>query len=232
MVQLLRCILYTSKVIKGNALRILPGLLGVACSPILSVSFEGMGYAPVHNLAATPDEAVSILCTVVDKTILLSFWGKLMYVCYTTDRPVFSRASHRCSSYNLSLGSFDMVDLCLWDALSRWCSSWRVFTPSMCMPIIFGLGTSTHVCSWLITDCHIIKQHVSHAWYGCWTIKSLVETEVLWWLHSDLQGRSSSVDHCQTFSFLIFKNNKARKKPVLMAKILYWHWLCMYFICG
>jgi hypothetical protein len=37
----------------------------------------------------------------------------------TTDWPVFSRASHRCSSYNLSLGSFDMVDLHLWDALLR-----------------------------------------------------------------------------------------------------------------
>jgi hypothetical protein len=89
-----------------------------ACSPILSVSFDGMGCEPVL-IAATPDEAVSIICTVVDKTILLTLWGKLMYVNYTTDRPVFSRASRRCSSYNLSLGSFDMVDLRLWDALSR-----------------------------------------------------------------------------------------------------------------
>jgi hypothetical protein len=61
------------------------------------VSFEGMGCEPVLNLvAATPDddEAVSIICTVVDKTILLTFGGKLMYVSYTTDRPVFSRACH------------------------------------------------------------------------------------------------------------------------------------------
>jgi hypothetical protein len=76
-----------------------------------------MGCEPVLNLAATPDEAVSIVCTVVDNTILLTLCGKLMYVSYTTDRPVFSR--HRCSSYNLSLGSFDMVGLHLWDALSR-----------------------------------------------------------------------------------------------------------------
>ncbi len=47
---------------------VFPGLLGVACSPILSVSIEGMGYAPVLNLSATPNEAVSIICTVVDKT--------------------------------------------------------------------------------------------------------------------------------------------------------------------
>jgi hypothetical protein len=90
-----------------------------ACSPILSVSFDGMGCEPVLNLAATPDEAVSIICTVVDKTVLLTLCGKLMYLSYTTDWPVFSRASRRCSSYILSLGSFDMVDLCLWDALSK-----------------------------------------------------------------------------------------------------------------
>ena len=78
-----------------------------------------MGCEPVLNLAATPDEAVSITCTVVDKTILLTLWGKLMCVSYTTNRPVFSRTSRICSSYNLCLGSFDMVDLRLWDALSR-----------------------------------------------------------------------------------------------------------------
>jgi hypothetical protein len=78
-----------------------------------------MGCEPVLKLAATPDEAVSIICTVVDKTILLTLWGKLMYVSFTTDRPVFSRASHRCSGYILCLGSFDMVGLRLWDALPR-----------------------------------------------------------------------------------------------------------------
>jgi hypothetical protein len=97
----------------------LPGSVGVAYSPILSVSVDGMGCEPILNLAATPDEAVSIICTIVNKTILLTLWGKLMYVSYTTNQPVFSRASHRCSSFKLSLGSFDMVDLCLWDALSR-----------------------------------------------------------------------------------------------------------------
>jgi hypothetical protein len=106
-------------VIKGGTLSYLPGSVGVACSPILSVSFEGMGCEPVLNLVVTPDEAVSIICTVVSKTILQTLWGKLMYMSYTTDWPVFSRASGRCSSYNLSLGSFDMVGLHLWDALSR-----------------------------------------------------------------------------------------------------------------
>jgi hypothetical protein len=57
---------------------IFSGLLGVACSPILSKSFERMGCEPVLNLEATPDEAVSIICTLVDKIILLTFWGRLM----------------------------------------------------------------------------------------------------------------------------------------------------------
>ena len=49
--------------IKGNTCAYL-GLLGVACSPILSVSLEEVGCEPVLNLADTPDEAVSIICTV------------------------------------------------------------------------------------------------------------------------------------------------------------------------
>jgi hypothetical protein len=74
-----------------------------------------MGCEPTLNLATTPDEAVSIICTIIYKTILLTLWGKLMYVSYTTDWPVFSRAFRRCSSYNF-LFFFDMVDLHLWDA--------------------------------------------------------------------------------------------------------------------
>ncbi len=68
-------------------MRILPGSVGVACSPNLSMSLEEMGCEPILNLAATPDEAMSIICTVVDKTIPSTFWEKLMYVSFTTDRP-------------------------------------------------------------------------------------------------------------------------------------------------
>ncbi len=133
--------------------------------------------------------------------------------------------------------------ICLWVFLT-WltCAYWMLcqdviapgeFLLLQCAyQLSFGLGPSTHVCSWSITDCYIIKQHDSHSWYGCWTIKALVEAEVLCWLYSDLRGHSSSVDNCQTFSVFIFKINKTSKKPVLKAKMLYWHWLCMYFICG
>jgi hypothetical protein len=71
-------------------LHTLSGLLGVACSPILSVSLEEMSCEPVLNLAATTDEAVSIICTIVDKTAPSTFWEKLIYVSYTTDQPVSS----------------------------------------------------------------------------------------------------------------------------------------------
>ncbi len=109
----------------------------------------------------------------------------------------FSRASRRCSSCNLLLGSFNMVDLRLWNALSRWHSSWRVHTPPICIPIFWTEHINS--CMFMINyDRYIIKRHVSHAWYGCWTIKALAEAEVLWWHYSDLRGHSSSVDHCQT----------------------------------
>jgi hypothetical protein len=126
--------------------------------------------------------------------------------------------------------SFDMVDLHLWDALSRWRSSWKVFTCLMCMQIIFWTGyINSCVCSWSMSDCYIIKWHVGHAWCWFWTIKALVEAQVLWWHYSYLRGHSSSVDHCQTFSVFMMR---LAKKPVLKANMLYWHWLCMYFICG
>jgi hypothetical protein len=64
--------LYTNKMIKGNAMYF-PGSVGAACSPISSVSFEGMGCEYVLDLSATPDKAVNIICTFVDKTILLTF---------------------------------------------------------------------------------------------------------------------------------------------------------------
>jgi hypothetical protein len=51
----------------------LPGSAGVACSPIRSVSLERISCEPVLNSAATPDEAVSIMGTFVDKTIPSTF---------------------------------------------------------------------------------------------------------------------------------------------------------------
>jgi hypothetical protein len=74
-----------------------PGSAGVACSPILSVSFKGMGCEPVLDLSATSDEAVSIICTFVDRTIISTIWGKLMYVSYNTDWPVVSVGHPLCA---------------------------------------------------------------------------------------------------------------------------------------
>ena len=128
-------------------MRILPGLLGVACSPMLSVSFEGMGCEPVLNLAATPDEAVSIICTVVDKTIPSTFWGKLMYVSYTTD----------WSGGSVGHPTGVLAIVCLWVLLTSLTYAYGMicqddiapgeFLLLQCACYHFGLGTSTHVCS-------------------------------------------------------------------------------------
>jgi hypothetical protein len=49
----------------------------------------------------------------------------------------------------------------------------------------------------IINDCYIIKWHASHDWYGCWTIKALVEAEVLYdGFTVKSWGHSSSIDHC------------------------------------
>jgi hypothetical protein len=57
-------------VIKGNAFAYTTRIAWCCLFFYLSVSFDGMGCEPVLNLvAATPDEAVSIIFTIVDKTI-------------------------------------------------------------------------------------------------------------------------------------------------------------------
>ncbi len=63
-----------------------------------------MGCEPVLNLAATLEEAVSIICTVVDKTIPSTFSEKLMYVSYTADRPG-SSVGHPAGAHAI---------ICLW----------------------------------------------------------------------------------------------------------------------
>jgi hypothetical protein len=68
----------------------------------------------------------------------------------------------------------------------------------------FGLGASTHVCSQSINDSYIIKQHGSHTWYECWTIKALVEAEVLYdGFYCESRVHSSTVNHSQTSRCLI-----------------------------
>ncbi len=73
-----------------------------------------------------------------------------------------------------------MVDLHFVGCAVKMTSLLESFDSSNVYANFFGLGTSTHVCSQSINDCYIIKHHGSHAWYGCWTIKALVEAEVLY----------------------------------------------------
>ncbi len=72
-----------------------------------------------------------------------------------------------------------MVDLCFRGCVVKMASLLESFDSSNVHANLFELSTSTHVCSRSINDRYIIKQHGSNAWYGCWTIKALVEAEVL-----------------------------------------------------
>jgi hypothetical protein len=103
-----------------------------------------------------------------------------VYVCelYYWPARVFSKASWRWSSFNLSLDSLTWLTY----AYGMRCQD--DVTPGeflliQCACQFLGLGTSTYVCSWSITDCYIIKWCGSHAWYG-WTIKAMVEAKVLY----------------------------------------------------
>ncbi len=175
------CILYTNEVITGNTMWMLPGSAGVASSPNLSVSLEGMGCEPVLNLAATTDEAVSIICTFIDKIIPSTFgrswcmWPILLSI------QGLQLGILQVLKLLFVFGFFDMVDLPLWNALSKWHCSWRVLiNQCVCQYNCVGLGNSTHACLQSISDCYIIKRHIGNALYCCWTIKALVVAEVLY----------------------------------------------------
>jgi hypothetical protein len=127
---------------------------------------------------------------------------------------VFSRASHKCFSFNLSVGSLTWLTYALRNALSK-----------DIVPGEFRLSNvhANFLLDWALqlmfvtvsSDCYIIKRHVSHAWYRCWTIKAMVEAEVEYdgfycesWVHS------SAVDHSQTFVLLLTSNYKTSIKPI------------------
>ncbi len=176
--QCIWCILDTIKVIKGNTFahttRIAWCCLfsyfiselrrdGLWACPQLS-SYSWWGYE--YNV---------YLCW---QNYTFNFWEKLMYVSYTTDRPR--------SSVGQPEGALALI--CLWVLWHGWltlmgCVVRMTLLPGefsllQCAWEMFGLDTSTHAWLWSIADHYIIKRHSSHAWYGCWAIKALVEAEV------------------------------------------------------
>ncbi len=137
-----------------------------ACPQLSSYSWWGCEYNMYRSLT---------------KQYLQPFWEKLMYVSYTWLARVSSRAFRRCSKLKFVCGFFNMVDLRFMGYICQDDIAPGEFWLLQCAcQLFFGLGTSTHVCSWSINDCYIFKQHGSHAWYGCWTIKALVEAGVLY----------------------------------------------------
>ncbi len=166
-----------------------------------------MGCEPVLSLAATPDEAVSIKCTVVDKLCLWLLGAVDVCELYYWPARVFSRASCRCSSFDLSLGSSDMIDLRLWDALSRWCWSWRVVTHPMCLPILLDWALQIMYVYdkllFIISSSGMVAMlgtkgaGPSKLWYKLRCLMAL-----LW-----VSGHISAIDHSPTFRCLNIINN-------------------------
>jgi hypothetical protein len=81
----------------------------------------------------------------------------------------------------------------------------------------------------LISDCYVIKLHVSHVWYGCWTIKALEEAEMLCDGFSASHGGIAAPPIIARPSWrLIFINIiRLAKNLFLTTKMLSWHWLCI-----
>jgi hypothetical protein len=110
----------------------------------------------------------------------LTFLRKLMYMSHTTDRPGVS-VGHPAGA---------LAIICVWVLWHGWltlmgCSVKMMLllensTHSMCVLLsicrIWQFNSSMFM---IISDCYIIKRHFSHAWYGCWTTKALVEAEVV-----------------------------------------------------
>ncbi len=68
----------------------------------------------------------------------------------------------------------------------------------------------------IISDCYIIKRHVSHAWYGCWTIKALVEAKVLYdGFTMSCGGIAALLIIARPLQCLYYKT---RKKPISQGK--------------
>ncbi len=108
-----------------------------------------------------------------------NLWEMLVYVSYNTDWPGCS-VGHPAGALAL---------ICLWVLLAWLTYAYGMLCQEMTSILesfyssnvhanFVGLGISIHVCLWSMNDCYIIKQHGTHAWYGCWTIKALVEAEV------------------------------------------------------
>ncbi len=109
MVTSIWCILYTNKVIRGNDMLLTRiswcCLFSYFISELRRDGLWGMGCEPAIHLSAPPDEAVSIIFIFAYKTKLSTFGKVAVGELYYWLASSFSRASCRCFSYNLSLGS-------------------------------------------------------------------------------------------------------------------------------
>ena len=95
----------------GYALRILPGSVGVACSPMLPVSCGGIGCEPVSSICHSSSWWGCEYSTFCWQNYAVNFCSKLLYLSYATDWPGVS-VGHPAGAPAIFVdGFFDMVDL-------------------------------------------------------------------------------------------------------------------------
>jgi hypothetical protein len=172
-----------------------------------------VGCEPVLNLVATPDKAVSIICTIADKIPLTSGRSWCMWAILLTSQGL-QLASCRCTSFDLSLASFDIVDLCIWAALSRHIDP-RKFLLIQCTCLFCWTG---HFDTFMFKINYWLLYH-QVAWQPClvWVLdhQSFGRSWGVWWLYCESPGHSSAIDHSQTFRCLnIINNYKTSIKPI------------------
>ncbi len=139
----------------GYALRILPGSVGVACSPILPVSCGGIGCEPVSSVCHSSSWWGCEYSTFSWQHYTVNFCSKLLYLSYATDWPGVS-VGHPAGA---------LAIFCRWVLWHGWlmllCDilSWRVLLSIVLYPyLLLGSGNSTHVAVWSPTygiwSCH------------------------------------------------------------------------------
>ena len=168
----------------GYALRILPGSVGVACSPMLPVSCGGIGCEPVSSICHSSSWWGCEYSTFCWQNYAVNFCSKLLYLSYTTDWPGVS-VGHPAGALAIFVDGFfwhGWLTLCV-----TFCPGEFYFPLYPCL--LLGSGNSTHVNVWSPTygiwSCHqeawllLLVSVLDHQSFGR-------SCGVEWWLFCDL----------------------------------------------
>ena len=163
---------------------VLPGSVGVACSPMLPVSCGGIGCEPVSSICHSSSWWGCEYSTFCWQNYAVNFCSKLLYLSYTTDWPGVS-VGHPAGALAIFVDGFfwhGWLTLCV-----TFCPGEFYFPIYPCL--LLGSGNSTHVSVWSPTYgiwfCHqeawllLLVSVLDHQSFGR-------SCGVEWWLLCDL----------------------------------------------